>query len=405
MDKMKTLRKIIVMLMAWTLLFTFQAPVVRAAAPVNIYFFYDEICVHCQAEKAALEALELQYPDIVVHYLEVSTSDANNDLYVAVKAAFDVTSFTPFTVIGGVALSGYNEQVRRDIEKLIIRYSRTDYVDVVQKVIDGIPVLESDFDTLGFSFGDTVYLPILGEVGIDELSLGLAAVVIGTVDGFNPCAMWVLLFLITMLLNTKDKKRMWILGVTFLVASAAVYFLFMIAWLNIAVSIVAISWIRIVIGLFAFGFGSWSVSKFIKESRQKDIGCEVTTPTKRSKIMNRIREIVTQKSLFPALIGIIVLAASVNLIELACSAGLPLLYTQILAYNNLDSATYLVYILIYILFFLLDDLIVFAIAMITLRITGVTNRYQKFSHLIGGIIMILIAILLIFFPNILAFQI
>ncbi|MCK7484888.1 MAG: hypothetical protein MZU97_04570 [Bacillus subtilis] len=293
---MKIIRKTIVFLMAWTLLFTFQTPVVRAAEPINIYFFYDKVCVHCQAEKTALEEFSTQYPDIVVHYYEITDFPENADLFAAVKTTFGLVSGTPFTVIGGVALQGYNEQVRRDIEKLIIRYSRSEYVDVVQKVIAGEPVLESDFDTLGFSFGDTVYLPLLGEVGIDALSLGLAAVVIGTVDGFNPCAMWVLLFLITMLINAKDKKRMWILGVTFLVASAGVYFLFMIAWLNLAVSVAAISWIRILIGLFAFGFGTWSISKFVKETRQKDVGCEVTTPTKRQRIMNRIREIVTQKA-------------------------------------------------------------------------------------------------------------
>lgn len=400
---MKQLRKLLLLLTAIATLFTFT-PRVHADEPIHVYFFYDRVCVHCQAEKIVLEEMETRFLNITVHYLEITQVPENNALFEQVKEAFDYNGLTPYTVIGGVALSGYNEQVKKNIEKLIVRYSRTDYVDVVAKIIANEPLLESDFDTLGFSAGDTVYLPILGEVGIDSLSLGVAAVVIGIVDGFNPCAMWVLIFLITMLLQEKNRKRMWILGVTFLVASAAVYFLFMVAWLNVALSVVAIGWIRILIGILAFGFGTMNVVKFVKETRAKDVGCEVTTPTKRQRIMEKIRDIVAKKSLLPAMAGIIVLAASVNLIELACSAGLPLLYTQILAYNQLEYGVYLMYILIYILFFLLDDLIIFAIAMITFRLTGITNRYQKWSHLVGGTIMIAIAVLLVFFPNILSFQ-
>lgn len=400
---MKQLRKLLLILTAIATLFTF-APRVRAEEPIHVYFFYDRVCVHCLAEKQVLEEMETRFSNIAVHYLEITQIPENNALFEKVKDAFDYNGLTPYTVIGGVALAGYNEQVRKNIEKLIVRYSRTAYVDVVAKIIADEPLLESDFDTLGFSAGDTVYLPILGEVGIDSLSLGLAAVVIGIVDGFNPCAMWVLIFLITMLLQEKNRKRMWILGITFLLASAAVYFLFMVAWLNVALSVVAIGWIRILIGLLAFGFGTMNVIKFVKETRAKDVGCEVTTPTKRQKIMEKIRDIVARKSLLPAMAGIIVLAASVNLIELACSAGLPLLFTQILAYNQLEYGVYLFYILIYILFFLIDDLVVFAIAMITFRLTGITNRYQKWSHLVGGAIMIVIAVLLVFFPNILSFQ-
>lgn len=400
---MRFIRKLLIVLTALTTLFTF-APPVRAEEKIDVYFFYDRVCVHCQAEKLVLEEMETRYSNIEVHYLEITQVPENNALFEAVKEAFGYNGLTPYTVIGGVALSGYNEQVKKDIEKLIARYSRTDYVDVVAKIIAGEPLMESDFDTLGFSAGDTVVIPILGEVTIDSLSLGLAAVVIGIVDGFNPCAMWVLIFLITMLLHEQNRKRMWILGVTFLLASAAVYFLFMVAWLNIALSVVAIGWIRVLIGLVAFAFGTMNVVKFVKETRAKDVGCEVTTPTRRQKIMEKIRDIVTKKSLLPAMIGIIVLAASVNLIELACSAGLPLLFTQILAYNQLAYGTYLFYILLYILFFLIDDLIVFTIAMVTLRLTGVTNRYQKWSHLVGGAIMVAIGFLLVFFPNILSFQ-
>ena len=81
------------------------------------------------------------------------------------------------------------------------------------------------------------------------------------------------------------------------------------------------------------------------------------------------------------------LAISVNVIELACSAGLPLIFTQILAMNKVRRIAKLIYLLLYILFFMIDDIIVFAIAMFTFKVTGISTKYTKYSHLIGGIII------------------
>ena len=112
--------------------------------------------------------------------------------------------------------------------------------------------------------------------------------------------------------------------------------------------------------------------------------------------MTKIQKIVNEKSFILALFGIMALAFSINLIELACSAGLPVLFTQILAINNLSVLEYSIYIFLYLLFFIIDDLIVFIIAMVTLKITGISNKYTKYSHLIGGIIMFIIGILMAF---------
>ena len=112
----------------------------------------------------------------------------------------------------------------------------------------------------------------------------------------------------------------------------------------------------------------------------------------------------TQGAFVLALIGIIGLAISVNLIELACSSGLPLIFTQILALNELNSIQYFLYILLYIIFFLIDDIIIFAIAMKSLKVTGISTKYNKLSHLIGGILMLIIGILMILKPDWLMFN-
>ncbi|MBU1145762.1 MAG: hypothetical protein KJ971_07945 [Firmicutes bacterium] len=399
---MKKLKLLLGIMILGLIINPFLSKNIYAENIVHIYFFYDEVCAHCAEENLYLIGLEDRYSNIEVHRYEITQVDENNLLFEDVKTVFnELDALTPYTVIGGVSLRGFNPTTENDIVRLITRYSSLDYVDVVNKVLLGEEVLDTDFDSLELSEVD---LPFIGPVSIDSLSIFLAGILMGFVDGFNPCAMWVLLFLITMLINTKDRKKMWILGFTFLFASALFYFLIMVAWLNLALQITTIVWIRIVIGSIALGFGGFNIYQFIKSTKNPDIGCEVTDRTKKQKLMDKVKKIVTEQKLFIALIGIIFLAVSVNVVELACSAGLPLVYIDILAYNQLSMPVYILYILLYIFFFLLDDLIIFSIAMISFKVTGISNKYSKFSHIIGGIIMIIIGFLLIFFPQIVMFN-
>mgnify|MGYP000894072050 CR=1 FL=1 len=401
---MKSLKALLAL--ALFLVLIIPAPLhANAEETVAIHFFYDEICTHCQEAGIFLETLERDFTNIVIHRYDVGKDPEAVALFGEVRAVFDKRmALTPFIVIGGAALVGFGPQTEADIINLIGRYTAEAHVDVVRKLIDGIAVLPEDIESVRFAPGDYVKLPLIGEVPIDELSLFVGAVVIGFVDGFNPCAMWILLFLITMLFNMKNKARMWLLGLTFLMTSAFVYFLIMAAWLNVALTIAGITWIRILIGVFALGFGLTAVIRHLLRARTEADGCEVADGGQRRKIMDRIRALVSEKSLPLALLGIIILAISVNLLELACSAGLPLLYTQILAYNELPISLYYLYILVYGFFFLIDDLAVFFIAMFTLRLTGISARYARISHLVGASIMLIIGFLLIFFPQIIMFS-
>ncbi|MBP5407796.1 MAG: hypothetical protein J6Y42_01490 [Bacilli bacterium] len=250
-------------------------------------------------------------------------------------------------------------------------------------------------------------IPIIGEVDVKKFSLPLISIVMGFVDGFNPCAMWVLLFLLSMFVTMKNRKKAWFLGITFIATSAAVYFLIMIAWLNIVASLTTVRWIQIAIALFALGASVINIRSYIK-SRKEDDGCNVTDAASRKKIVGKVKKIANleeeseNKKKFAfllAVLGVMALAISVNVIELACSAGLPLVFTEILALNNLGNAAKLMYILIYILFFMIDDIIIFAIAMLTFKVTGISTKYTKYSHLIGGIIMLIIGLLLILRPS------
>ena len=395
---MKRIKQLLLIIFLGLFITTFITNV-KANEELNIYFFHSQYCLHCKEMDQYLTSLEEEYDNINIIYYEISDSE-NNDLLIEVANTFNQKAEVPFVAIGGLSFVGYNTQTTIDIEEAINLYSTREYVDIVNKIINNQEVKISDFDSLS---RDTIHIPIIGNVEIKSASLLLSALILGLVDGFNPCAMWVLVFLITMLINYNDRKRMWVIGITFLFTSALIYFMIMASWLKIAVSLTSVMWIRYLIGIFAFSFGVYHIINYYL-TRNKDIGCRVTNDSKREKLMQKIKDIVKRKNLILALIGVILLAITVNIIELACSAGLPPLYTQILAYNNLSTLMYLFYISIYVFAFLIDDIAIFVIAMLSMKITAVSNRYSKYSTIIGGFIMILIGFLLIFFPNIIMFN-
>jgi len=199
--------------------------------------------------------------------------------------------------------------------------------------------------------------------------------------------MWILIFLISMLIGMQDRRKMWIIGFAFIFVSALSYFLFITAWLQVMIFIGFIASIRAAIGIFALAGGSWNIYSYWKT---RDSGCEIVSTDKRKKISQQIKDIIHEKNMIIALLGVAVLAFSVNLIELLCSAGLPVIFTQMLAMNDLTTVQHYLYILLYIFFFMLDDLLVFIISMVTLEAFGITTKYTKYSHLIGGVLMLII---------------
>ncbi len=369
---------------------------------LNIYLFYGDGCPHCAAEEKFLNGFIKKNDNVKLHKYEVWYNDDNvAKLEEVAKITEEEADAIPYLVIGDTVFVGYADSFSKKIEKRIVECLEegcSDKVGVYLGVTD-----DAGEDTSNREKEENYDIPILGEVNAKKVSLPLISVIIGLVDGFNPCAMWILIFLISMLFGMKDKRKMWILGLTFIITSGLVYFLFMASWLNLATFMNKISIIRLLIGIFAIIFGIVNIYNYIK-SLGKDDGCTVTNDKKRKKIISYIKKIVTEKKFIIALFGIMILAFSVNLIELLCSLGLPVMYTEILSLNNLSSTEYILYMLLYVIFFLIDDIIIFIIAMKTLEIKAISNKYTKYSHLIGGIIMLLMGILMILKPEWLMFN-
>ena len=373
---------------------------------VNIYLFHSYTCKHCKEEIKLLDELEKEYDNIKVYKYEVN-ENGNGELLKNISEIMgSKVTGTPYTIIGNKVFSGYDyENSKGRFKGAIEYYSKYGYEDKVGEYISSIPlpsyeVKDTDPDVdeyISNYISYKVKLPLIGEVKLKNLTLPLITVVIGLADGFNPCAMWVLLFLISMLIGMKDKKRMWILGSTFLLISALIYLIFMMSWLNLANVLISVVWVRVIIAVVSLVGVFIKLSGYIKH--RKVSGCDVVNDKKINKIITRIKKFTTEKNFWLAILGVIVLAISVNVVELACSAGLPVMFIEILSLNNLTAIEEIIYIVLYMLFFLLDDFVVFVIAMTTLSLTGVSSKYGNLSKLIGGILMLFIGLLLMFKPE------
>lgn len=379
-----------------------------ASGEKTMYFFYGDGCPHCAKEEKFLDStISKKYPQLKIERFEVWNNRDNANILSEVAKKLSISaSGVPVTVIGDKNFVGYQSDSATGvlIEKAILDYLADDNCqDYVAPILNNTQSSEPACQastTAPTKLLEKIKIPFLGEVDAKTMSLPILTVVIGAIDGFNPCAMWVLIFLISLLLGMKDRKKMWILGLAFIVSSGAVYFLFLSAWLNLFLFIGFIFWVRIAIALVALGSGGYHLWEYWKNRAGN---CNVVDTGNKKKIIERLKKVVSAQNFFIALGGIIILAAAINLVELVCSAGLPAIYTQVLALSSLPWWQYYGYLLLYIFVFMFDDVLIFVIAMTTLKLKGVTSKYTRYSNVIGGVIMILVGILLIFKPGWLMF--
>ena len=343
---------------------------------INIYLFYSETCPHCHDELEHLKVVEKKYKNkINIYKYEVTKNKNNNVLMNTVKSLFEFDGMgVPFTVIGEEYIYGFSEN-STEIEETLDKYLKEDDVKKTNK---------------------TYNLPILGKIESNKVNVSIVAVVLGFIDGFNPCAMWILLLLINMCISIKSRKKMFIVGLTFILTSGIIYFLSMLG-IGVILDLTMVSFIRDIIAILAIILGIYNLYVYIKT--RKDSGCHVVDKKKRKRIITRLDLILENKVGLLMILGTIVLASSVNLIELACSLGFPTIFLEILSINNITGLSKIFYLLFYIFFYLIDDLVIFLIAVFTLKSKGISTKYNKFVNLVGGILMIIMGILLIFKPE------
>jgi len=402
------------------IVFIFSAAANFAVAqekPVNLYFFYGDTCPYCKKAKVFLDGLKEKHPLLKISSYEVFDSRENAKLLLQLfeTCGEEKRVRVPAIFIGDEVIIGYlsEETTGQNIKKAVEDCLSRECSDPLERINEcqfcqcegeqgEICQCQTCVCQVEEKEDQIINYPIIGKINLSKLSLPVLTVVLAGLDGFNPCAMWVLLFLIALLVNVRYRKKIWLIGGTFIATSGIVYYLLLTAWLNLFLAISYVTLTRIVIGLLALGAGLWQIKRFIT---YKPGVCEIAPVGHRwhERLSEKIKQVVQSTALPATFFGIIVLALGVNLIEFFCSAGLPAIYTRILTLSQISSITYYLYLLLYTFIFMLDDMIIFGIAVITLSKIGFTDKYTKWSALIGGLLMLILGLLLAFKPDFLVF--
>lgn len=368
-------------------------------------------CKHCQDEKAFLTELQNKRDDIEVHYLDIEKEE-NNALWIQVTELERLSKSTPVTLVGNTLIHGFStpETTGVKIESLIDKsigkdtltfkeYIQAGGAGMVESVENG--TCDEEQGACGIEQKEEllVHVPFIGAVDVKKYSLPVLSIILGFVDGFNPCAMWVLITFLLILAQAGSKKRMWQIAGLFIVAEGIMYYLILNVWLTTWNFVKLENIVTPIIGIIAIAAGIY----FLYEGICSDGTCKVTNSNQKQKISKKINALVEAELTIVTILGIIALALSVNVIEFACSIGIPQTFTKIIELNALSFFEQQLYMLIYILFYMIDDVIIFGIALFSFEKIGVTSKYAKFSHLIGGVLMILLGLILLINPALLIF--
>ncbi len=262
---------------------------------------------------------------------------------------------------------------------------------------DDLPIDLSNDSQSDQGIGESeIDLPWIGRVSAERLGLPLFTVIIGLVDGFNPCAMWVLLFLLSVLVNLRDRWKIFAVAGTFVFISGAAYFAFMAAWLNVLLLVGFLRWVQVTLATLAIVVGSIHIKDFF--AFKKGISLSIPESAKPG-IYARVRKIVMAESLFAAIAGASVLAVLVNLIELLCTAGLPALYSQILMMQDFPPWKNYAYLGLYVLAYMFDDAIMVTIVIATLGKRKLQESEGRWLKLVSGLVVLLLGLVLLLRPE------
>jgi len=368
-------------------------------AESDLEVFVRQGCPHCEKAKTWLASLKQRYPQLTVTVRDIGEDPQGLFRLKTLAAKFGITQLgVPAFYARGKLLIGFESEktTGKQLEELLGRPppdvgTSSEGTCPVEPEVPCLPVLTQE----GVG-GKSLYVPFFGNRTLPELGLPLFTLFLGLLDGFNPCAMWVLLFLLALLANLRDRRKMFLLAGTFVLVSGVVYFAFMAAWLNIFLLIGYVRIIQIMMGGLAVGIGLVNVKEFWAFGQ----GLSLTIPESvKPGLYARVRKILSAEHVSQAMIGILVLATLVNMIEFVCTAGFPALFTQVLSQQGLTTVEYYGYLGLYNLAYIADDAVMVTIAVVTMSHRKLQEREGRWLKLISGLVMLGLGIFLLVAPQ------
>ncbi len=378
--------------------------------PLLLHLFVREECAHCIAEKAFLADLERERDDFAIVYHDLAVP-VEKVLFDRVVERANLAKATPLTFINGTTIQGFStaNTTGKHIIELINRAKGKPLVTLEDflsgKSSASVTQQDAGCDESGTApctVSDAEYLvhiPLIGSVDMKTFSLPVIAAILGFVDGFNPCAMWVLVTFLLILLQLGDRKKVWQVAGLFIAAESIMYYLILNVWFTAWDFIGLDRFVTPIVGMVAISAGAF----FLYEAMGPAGQCKVISGEKRRKTHLRISSIASMPFTILSATAVVGLALSVNIIEFACSVGIPQTFTKILDLNDLTFFGRQSLMAIYIFMYMIDDFIVFGLALWSTEHMHLTHKYSRICNVVGGILMILLGAMLIFAPDFLVF--
>jgi len=349
---------------------------------------------------------------IVYEYLNIITDEEASRLFDEITTKHEASKVTPLTIVGERAILGFNgaQTTGASIKAAIVAAADTD-VRTPQEHLDRAPAQEvivgggctdliCDAGVSGTEAQYVFDLPLVGIVDLKSFSLFSLSLLLGVIDGFNPCAMWVLVTFLALLSQAGSRRKMIMLAGIFIIAQGVMYNLILNVWYKTWDFVALDQYVTPLVGFLALGGGVFFLYRWNKTRTQNQLVCDITGIETQSKTVNKFKEIVSRPVTIASILAILLIAFSVNVIEFACSIGIPQAYTKILEMNNLIFWERQWYILVFSLGYMFDDVVVFGLAIWGYsKLQAHGAKYANLSLLIGGILMAALGALLIFAPS------
>ena len=356
---------------------------------VDIEVFVKAGCPHCKKAELFLQILNRENPELNIKVYDLVDDPKNFErLQIIARKHGETALRVPAFLIGDQLIVGYSDEKTTG---LLIRNALdqqnpdTNYPN--QQGCEAKQILSCEPEPPRSSKKTAQFqLDFLGyDLTLDNVGLPLFTLAMGLLDGFNPCSMWVLLLMISLLAPMKNRLRMFAIAGSFILVEGLAYFIFMTAWLNLFIFIGLSRISEIIIAGIAILAGTINLKDFWFFGR----GISLSIPeSAKPGIYARMRKVLSAQNLCAAMVGAVVLAVLVQLVELMCTSGFPALYTRILTEKRLDNLAYYGYLMLYNLAYMFDDLVILSIGIVTLSQKRLQENEGRWLKLISGLVMI-----------------
>jgi cytochrome c biogenesis protein CcdA/glutaredoxin/thiol-disulfide isomerase/thioredoxin len=359
-----------------------------------LHLFYKDDCSQCKNIKEYIDSLERDY-DIEINKYEIS-SEPEKEIYQTFKEKYGLTTGAyPIVFIGDKYFIG-DDAIRHNLKEEVVYCQNNPCTCPVGNIKGFTPYLPQSRSVTPET-QETIQVPFFGKTDLSTLSAYTSTAIIAFVDGFNPCSLWLITFLLGIVIHSNSRKKILAVGGTFLLVTGLVYALFMAGLLNIFLYVSYLGWIHVIVAGVALIFAVVNIKDYFWYKK----GISFTVSDKyKPRIFKNIRGVMKpNKTLAATIIGTTILALGVVLVELPCTAGFPLIWTNMIAQQQIHGLAFLALLAVYMIIYLLDELVVVGIAFWTMKLTRFEEKHGRILKLIGGMIMLALALTMIFDPD------